>query len=196
MNIFRRIFLIFLDSFQAILLVISFFLFLYVFVAQPHQVSGLSMFPTFHDQDLLLSNLLVTRPNNLTDKFIKELRRGDVVVFHSPTEPDKLYIKRIIAVPGETVQVTNGHVYLNGTLFDETKYLKPDVMTYGESYMRDGDIISVPPDTFFVMGDNRPNSSDSREWGPLKVSAIVGRSMVRFWPMKDFEIIHNPWTGK
>lgn len=196
MSVAKRIFLFFLDSFQAVLLVISFFLFLYVFVVQPHQVSGFSMFPTFHDQDLLLSNLLVTHPTSLTDKFIKELRRGDVIVFHSPTEPDKLYIKRIVGLPGETVQLSGGHVYLNGALFDETKYLKPDVMTYGEAFMRDGDTVTVPEGTFFVMGDNRPNSSDSREWGPLKETAVVGRSMIRFWPMKDFEIIHNPFTGK
>jgi signal peptidase I len=154
------------------------------------------MFPTFHDQDLLMSNLLVTHPNNLTDKFIKPLRRGDVIVFHAPLEQDKLYIKRIVGLPGETVQVTSGHVYLNGALFDESSYLKPEVLTYGEAYMRDGDTITVPDGTFFVMGDNRPNSSDSREWGPLKETAIVGRSMIRFWPMKDFEIIHNPFTGK
>lgn len=192
----RRIFTFFLDSFQALLLVISFFLFLYVFVVQPHQVSGFSMFPTFHDQDLLLSNLLVTHPNNLTDKFIKPLRRGDVIVFHAPVEADKLYIKRIIGLPGETVRLNNGYVYLNGSLFDESGYLKSSVMTYGEAYLREGDTITVPEGMFFVMGDNRPNSSDSREWGPVKESAIVGRSMVRFWPLKDFEFIHNPFTGK
>lgn len=146
------------------------------------------MFPTFHDQDLLLSNLLAVKQHKLV--------RGDVIVFHSPTEPEKLYIKRIIALPGETVQLLGGHVYVNGELFDESLYLKPDVMTYGEAYMRDNDTITVPEYTFFVMGDNRPNSSDSREWGPLKETAIVGRSMVRFWPIKDFEIIHNPYAGK
>ena len=174
MPFLKRIFLFLLDSFQAILLVISFFLFLYVFVVQPHQVSGLSMFPTFHDQDLLLSNLFAVRQN--------KLGRGDVIVFHSPVEDEKLYIKRIIALPGETVQISGGKVYLNGSLFDESKYLKPEVMTYGEAFMRDGDVVTVPPDTYFVMGDNRPNSSDSREWGPLKKINIVGKSIVRFWP--------------
>ncbi len=188
MSVARRIFLFFLDSFQAVLLVISFFLFLYVFIIQPHQVSGLSMYPTFHDQDLLLSNLFAVKQNKLV--------RGDVIVFHSPVEQDKLYIKRIIALPGETVQIADGHVFVNGVLFDESSYLKPEVMTYGESFMRDGDTVSVPEDTFFVMGDNRPNSSDSREWGPLRKINIVGRSMVRFWPTKDFEIIHNPFAGK
>jgi len=159
---------------------------LYAFVVQPNQVSGSSMYPTFKDKEYLLSNLLNVRFNKYT--------RGDVVVFHSPVELDKLYIKRIIALSGDTIMLKEGKVYLNGVQLDESAYLESTVLTYGGAFLQDGIERVVPDGYIFVMGDNRPYSSDSREWGFLDRSKVVGESLVRVLPFNKFKVIHNPFT--
>ncbi len=184
----KNIYFKFLDVSQTILFGASFLLVIYIFVLQPHQVSGSSMFPTFKDQELLFSYLLDVQFHNL--------RRGDVVVFHAPpaSEADKLYIKRIIGIPGDSIRVEGGLVYLNNKRLDETTYLKPEVPTYGGSSLKDGETKIVPQNNYFVMGDNRPYSSDSRAWGFVTYSKLIGRSAARFWPFNTFTIIkRNPY---
>jgi signal peptidase I len=185
MELFRKIAIFFYDGLQTILLIAAVFLVLYIFVVQPHEVSGHSMDPTFNDHDFLLSNLLAVR--------FKDLKNGDIVVFKSPIEADKLYIKRIIGMPGDRVKVQDGKVYLNGAMLDESPYLKSDVMTYGGASMQDGIEYVVPEGTVVVMGDNRPNSSDSRAWGFLDEQKLIGKSSIRMWPVNTFEFIHNPF---
>lgn len=169
-----RIYLKFLDSAQFLLFIASFILVLYMWVIQPHEVSGSSMFPTFKDKEILLSYLLDVR--------FHLVKHGDVVVFHSPIEKDKLYIKRVIGIQGDIVRVTDGFVYLNNKKLDESKYLKSSVVTYGGAFLKDGEAITVPNGSLFVMGDNRPYSSDSRQWGFLTYDKLIGRSMVRIIP--------------
>lgn len=185
MELFRKIAVFFYDALQSILLIAAVFLVLYIFIIQVHEVSGLSMYPTFNNRDYLLSYLLPVR--------FDDLKKGDIVVFKSPVEQDKLYIKRIMALPGDRVKVQDGSVYLNGTKLDESAYLQPDVLTYGGASFQDGMEQVVPQGTVVVMGDNRPNSSDSRAWGFLDKSKLVGKSVVRIFPMQDFEFIHNPF---
>lgn len=172
------------DSLQVFLVIAAFFLVIYIFILQPHQVDGLSMSPTFHHSDILLSYLLPVRFN--------QLEKGDVVVFHSPNEADKLFIKRIIALPGDSVKVQEGSVFLNGEKLDESSYLASDVMTYGGAFLQDGEAKTVPDGTLVVMGDNRDNSADSRAWGFLDKQKLVGKSIIRLWPVNSFEIIKNP----
>jgi signal peptidase I len=181
----KRIYFLILDSLQAILIVCGFFLVLYAFVLRPHEVSGQSMFPTYHDKEILLSNLLAIKAN--------DFKRGDVVVFNAPYEKDKLYIKRIIGMPGDRVMVSNGSVFLNGALLDESLYLKPDVKTFGGAFFQDGVEHVVPQGTIVVFGDNRPFSSDSREWGFLDQTKLIGKSLVRVWPTSKFGFIINPF---
>ncbi len=186
MEILRKIYYFLLDTIQTILIVASFIMVLYAFVIQPNQVSGSSMYPTFKDKEYLLSNLLNVRFNKYT--------RGDVLVFHSPVERDKLYIKRVIAVAGDTIMVKDGKVYLNGSQLDESVYLQPSVETYGGAFLADGMERVVPEGFIFVMGDNRQYSSDSREWGFLDRTEVVGESLVRIFPFNKFHVIHNPYT--
>jgi len=181
----KRVYFFILDSLQAILIVCGFFLVLYAFVVRPHEVSGQSMFPTFHDKEILLSNLLAVKFGNIV--------KGDVVVFNAPYEKDKLYIKRVMATEGDRLMVANGVVYLNGTLLDESKYLKPEVRTYGGGFFHDGEERTVPEGTIVTFGDNRPFSSDSREWGFLDKSKLIGRSTARVYPTNMFSIIQNPF---
>ena len=181
----RRIYFFILDSLQAILIVCGFFLVLYAFVIRPHEVSGQSMFPTYHDKEILLSNLVAIK--------IGDIKKGDVVVFNAPYEKDKLYIKRVIATSGDRVMVTSGGVVLNGQPLDESKYLKSEVRTYGGAFLQDGVEQVVPPGTLVVFGDNRPFSSDSREWGFLDETKLIGKSVVRIWPTSTFGFISNPF---
>jgi len=186
MEILKKVGTVFLDTFQTILITASIVMVLYAFVLQPNQVSGSSMYPTFKDKQFLLSNLLDVR----MDKY----KRGDVVVFHSPTEADKLFIKRVIGLPGDQIGVHDGKVYFNGELLDESVYLGSEVVTTGGAFLLEGEEKIVPEGTIFVMGDNRPYSSDSREWGFLDKRKVVGRSMVRIFPFSTFHLIHNPYT--
>ncbi len=138
------------------------------------------MEPNFHDGEYILTNKYEYR--------FADPKRGDVIVFKSPQNPDVDYIKRIIGLPGETIKLVSNHYFINGTQLDEP-YLSPTLYTYNGSYLKEGVEIVIPPNHFFVSGDNRPRSSDSREWGPIDRSAIIGRSQLRYWPFDDFGVI-------
>lgn len=178
---------LFFDGIEGIVVVAALLVVLYAFVIRPFEVVGASMFPTFKNGEFLLSNLIDVRFDRLT--------RGDVIVFHSPVEEEKDYVKRIIAVEGETIQLMSGKVYVNGALLDESAYLAPDIYVGGSLFMREGDILTVPEGSYFVMGDNRNASSDSREWGFLTKDKIIGRSMIRVWPVDQFLLIKNPFPS-
>ncbi len=186
MLVLRRIYYFLLDTIQTILITASILMVIYAFVMQPNQVSGSSMYPTFEDKEFLLSNLLDVR----FDKY----KRGDVVVFHSPVELEKLYIKRVIGVTGDRIMLKDGKVYRNGEVLDESVYLGPDVQTSGGAFLQDGIEQVVPEGYICVMGDNRPYSSDCREWGFLQKSRIVGKSIIRIFPFTKFHVVDNPYT--
>lgn len=186
LRLLNKAYLRFLDSAQTILFFAAILLMVYMFVIQPHQVDGLSMYPTFHHQEWLLSYLV--------DAKLRNFKRGDVVVFHAPDEEDKLYIKRIIGLPGDTVRLENGGVYLNGGKLDESAYLDSSVSTFGGSTVAEGKEVTVPEDQLFVMGDNRSYSLDSRAWGFLPYNKLIGRSVIRIWPINTLKVIkRNPY---
>lgn len=186
MEIIKKIGTIFLDTFQTILIIASVLMVLYAFVIQPHEVSGQSMHPTFRDKELLLSYLLDIKQN--------KYQRGDVIVFHSPVEADKLYIKRVMGIPGDRIMVLDGGVYLDGQRIDESKYLDSEVRTTGGQSMLEGQEVIVPEGFIIVMGDNRPHSSDSRDFGLLDKSKVIGKSVIRIFPFNQFTIIKNPFV--
>lgn len=186
MFVLRKIYYFLLNTIQTLLIIATIFMLLYAVVIQPNQVSGSSMYPTFKDKEYLLSYLLDVRMN----KYVN----GDVVVFHSPVDIEKLYIKRVIGMEGDRIKIEGGKVYVNGELLDESAYLSSDSMTFGGGFLGDGDEKEVPAGYIFVMGDNRPYSSDSREWGFLDRSRVIGRSIVRILPLNQFHIIRNPYT--
>jgi signal peptidase I len=146
---------------------------IYLFIAQPHKVSGSSMYPNFKDGDYIITDKVTYR--------VSHPKRGDVVVFKNPKDESQDFIKRIMGVPGDTVSVKNGHVYLNGTLLSEP-FLKPEVITNPGFFLQEGESVTVPEGRLLVMGDNRSNSSDSREWGYITKQEIIGRVIVRYWP--------------
>lgn len=186
MEMLRKIYFFFIDTMQTILLAASIFLVIYIFLFRPFQVSGESMFSTFKNGEYILTNLITLR--------FEEPKKGDVIVFKSPTDVEKDFIKRIIAVPGDSIYLKEGFVYVNGEKIDESEYLDPEVRTYGGGFMKEAMPITVPADSYIVMGDNRPFSSDSREWGFLKKTAVIGKSFFVYWPVNTMRTVQNPYS--
>jgi signal peptidase I len=184
----KKVYSVFIDIMQTILLAASIFLVIYIFIFRPFQVSGDSMFPNYKDKQYILTNLIGLR-------FSLPIR-GDVIVFKAPPDPEKDFIKRVIGEPGDTVLIKDGFVYVNGVQLDESAYLGSDVRTYGGKFMQDGVAVVVPQGDYLVMGDNRPYSSDSREWGFITKSEVIGKSFFVYWPVNSMEVITNPFNTK
>jgi len=186
MEFLRKIYNFLLDTVQTLLIVFIVFLVIWQFLVRPFQVSGNSMQPTFLDKEYILTNIIALR--------FSQPKQGDVVVFKAPNDPEKDYIKRIIGVPGDQIMILNGDVYVNGAILDQSAYLKPTVKTYGGSFLREDIPVTVLTDSYFVMGDNRSGSSDSREWGFLPARNLIGKSSFVYWPLDKMEMIKNPYN--
>lgn len=180
-NLLKRIWLWFLDFVETIVIALAIFVVVYRFLFQPHQVKGSSMYDNFHDGEYLLTDKVTYR--------FREPQRGDVVVFKAPKNEDYDYIKRVIGLPGDQVKVSGGAVYLNNQRLDESGYLDSRITTHSGAYLREGQTVIVPPNEYIVMGDNRDNSSDSREWGPVPEPNLVGRAWLRYWPVNHLGIV-------
>lgn len=162
----------------AIIIPIRFFLF------QPFFVRGASMEPNFHHGEYLIIDELSYR--------VYEPERSEVIVFRYPNDTSQFYIKRIVGLPGETVSIRGGKVYIRkGSGAEEAleeQYLPMRVDTTGEL------TITLGPDEYFVMGDNRSASSDSRRWGGLEREFFIGRVWLTLWPPEDFKMFDAPLT--
>jgi len=153
------------------------------FVFQPFLVEGSSMEPSFHDGEYLMVEKL--------GYYLHPPRRGDVIVFKYPNNPSVNYIKRIIGLPGETVRIENGQVEINGKVLHED-YLNSNQLT---AINPSGDTPyekTLTNSEYFMMGDNRDHSSDSREWGPLDKHFIIGRSSIILFPRQDLKAVASP----
>jgi signal peptidase I len=150
-----------------------------VFVVQPVKVEGTSMLPRLHDGERIFVNKLIYYG-------LPELERGDIVVFWYPDDPTKSYIKRVIGLPGETVQLRGGRILVNGRELQEP-YLDPALNAAPD----DRPPVYVKPHYYFVMGDNRDNSSDSRAWGLVPEKYIYGKALFRYWPLSEASVIRH-----
>jgi signal peptidase I len=142
-----------------------------LFLYQPVRVEGTSMLPRLEDHDRLFINKFVYH--------ISSIDRGDVVVFHYPRDPEKSYIKRVIALPGDTLRIDHGQVWVNGK--ELTENYVPGAYRDTRSYAQ----TVIPDDSYFVMGDHRSISSDSREFGVVERDLIYGKAVFVYWPAKD-----------
>lgn len=167
-----------------IFLIIIVFILIGVFAVQPVVVEGTSMLPELHDGERLLVNKLIYY--KIDGVSWGHLERGDIVVFWYPKEPDKSYVKRIIGLPGETVEVRNGKVYIDGEQLDEV-YLDSEhnqsLPTFSPR--------KVEEHHYFVMGDNRDNSSDSRYWGLVPEKYIYGKAFFRYWKPSEIGFLEH-----
>lgn len=179
-------------------LLLALFIFLTVRgVVQNFKVEGSSMEPTLHHGQYLLVNkaayagmdvsfpaqLLAMLPEG-SDTVLRPFgapNRGDIVVFRYPRDPSRDFIKRVVALPGEKVEVRSGIVYVNDQRLEEPYVLE------NPTYSREAS--EVPEDNFFVLGDNRNNSSDSHVWGPVPFDNIIGRAWLTYWPWQDWGVL-------
>ena len=145
------------------------------FLYQPVRVEGTSMLPRLEDRDRLFINKFVYR--------IAAIERGDVVVFRYPRDPEKSYIKRVIALPGDRLRIDRGQVWLNGR-----RQIEPYVPEEYQDSHSMAEIV-VPEDSYFMMGDHRSISSDSREFGPVERSLVYGKAVFVYWPTRDAGVV-------
>ena len=136
------------------------------------RVDGYSMEPTLHSGEFVIVNKL--------SYWLGSPARGDVIVFHFPRDPDQEYIKRIVGLPGDEVEISGGLVRVNGQVIDEPYIAAPPV--YQSSW-------TVAEDSLFVLGDNRNNSSDSHNWGSVPYDNIVGKASIIYWPPPDWGLV-------
>ena len=151
------------------------------FLIQPFYVKGASMEPNFYDHEYLIINEIGYR--------FEEPQRGDIVVFKYPKDQSQYFIKRIVGLPGETIEIQDGQVYVHQEykkyLLDESDYLEADATT------KTADKVELRDDEYYVLGDNREFSLDSRIFGPVNSKLIVGRAWVRGWPFDRLGIFEN-----
>jgi len=143
--------------------------FIIIFLYQPVKVEGTSMMPSLEDQERIFVNKFVYR--------LEPIERGDIVVFRYPRDPSKSYIKRVIGMAGDRIRIDGGQVYVDGQPLDES-YVPPEY-TDSRSYPE----ITVPPNSYFVLGDHRSMSNDSRDFGSVDQSFIYGKAVFGYWPM-------------
>jgi signal peptidase I len=173
----------FLELVQVVAISLAIIIPVRYFLVQPFYVKGASMEPNFFDHEYLIIDELSYR--------FHQPGRGDIVVFHYPNDPKNYFIKRVIGLPGETVEIADGKVkiyndkYPNGMILDEHAYLD-DV--YTAQTRRE----TLKADEYFVLGDNRPSSLDSRYFGPISMKVIVGRVWVRGWPLDRWKVFNPP----
>jgi signal peptidase I len=173
------------DVFKTVATVLGVAFMIRFFLIQPFYVSGPSMLPTFEDNQYIIVDQVTYR--------FRQPDRGDVVVFKYPNNINVSFIKRIIGLPGETIQIRSGQVYIfneqnpSGTLLDEP-YLRTDTNIDTRR--------TLGKNEYFVMGDNRHDSSDSRAWGPVPRRLIIGKVSLVIYPFTDFQAIRVPAYGK
>lgn len=167
-----------------IILIIAVFVLFGVFVAQPVVVEGTSMVPQLNNGERLLVNKLIYY--DIQKFHWGHIERGDIVVFWYPNDPNKSYVKRIIGLPGEVVEVRNGVVLINGSPLNEP-YLD---LEYNR-VLPNNTAVTVNAHHYFVMGDNRDNSSDSRIWGLVPEKYIYGKAFFRYWRPSSFGFLNK-----
>ena len=136
------------------------------FFVQNFRIEGQSMEPTLHDGQFLIVDKLSYR--------LGKVQRGDIVIFNAPPSPSKDFIKRVIGLPGEMVEMRQGTVYVDGQPLDEPYVLYANLRSWAPQL--------VGPEEYFVLGDNRPSSNDSRQWGMLPAGEIIGKALFCYWP--------------
>jgi len=151
------------------------------FLIQPFYVKGASMEPNFHENEYLMVDEISYR--------FSPPKRGDVIVFRYPKDPQEYYIKRLIGLPGETVEIKDGSVYIIDAAGSTSKVEENYLPSYVSTVALASEPVKLAADEYYMMGDNRNGSKDSRSFGPVKKSFVIGRVFLRGWPINEFGLI-------
>jgi signal peptidase I len=146
-----------------------------VFLYQPVKVEGTSMMPWLQDQERIFVNKFVYR--------FEDVRRNDIVVFRFPLDPTKSYIKRVVGLPGDEIELVRGQLYVNGGRVEEP-YIPEEFRDLG-TYPP----LTVPAGSYYVLGDHRNTSNDSRTWGTVSRDFVVGKAVFAYWPIDQFGVV-------
>jgi signal peptidase I len=179
-NLLKKIGLFLGDLIETVVVALAIFVLVYFFLVQPHQVTGNSMLPNFEHGEYLLTEKVTYR--------FSPPKRGDVIVFKAPHDQQKDFIKRVVGLPREKIKITQGEVYVNDEKISES-YLDQGAVTLPKSFVRENEEILIPLDEYFVLGDNRQHSSDSREWGTVRKNLIIGKAWLVYWPLTKISFI-------
>lgn len=190
---FKRLGAFFLDVSEVIVFAIGIFFFVYLLIMRPHKIEGESMMPNYQNSEYLLTEKVTY--------YLNKPQRGDVVVLRPPksvSEGDE-FIKRIVGLPGEKIRLFGGRVYIDGKLLNE-KYIADNVVTLNGSFLTENSEFTIPDKLYFVLGDNREHSSDSRYWGPVPLNlspdgekvGINGRAWLVYWPISKVGATKSP----
>ncbi len=177
-----------IDIVETIVVAAAIFVVVYLLLLQPHQVRGASMKPNFHDGEYILTDKISYR--------FGEPKRGDVIIFTSPTDQDVDFIKRIIGLPGEKVTISDGKVTIKNNEHKDGFVLQEPYETLGPTAggkeAPQNTEVQVGENEYFVLGDNRLESFDSRSWGNLPKKNIIGKAWLRYWPLNKIGFVKHP----
>jgi signal peptidase I len=169
-----------LDFVEFLVIGLAVLFFVYVFAGQPLRVTGDSMYPNYFDGEQIIAEKISVRTG--------DIQRGEIIIFKHPEEPSKLLIKRTIALPGETIMIAEGNIYINGTKLNE-KYLTHNLRTEQGKRFNEGVEYEIPEGFYVFMGDNRANSTDSRDWGPISRDSVIGKAFLVYYPLDNIKLI-------
>lgn len=178
---------------ESIIIALILALLIRTFIIQAFKIPSGSMIPTFEIGDRIFVNKFVYGVRiPFTDirlPALKAPQRGDIIVFVSPETPKKDFVKRLIALEGEEVEIKKGNIYINGREIEGPVSIRSNYYYNRGDYGKEGEAIAVPKDYYFVLGDNSANSRDSRYWGFVNKKDLIGKAMCIYWPLQRIRVI-------
>lgn len=178
---------------ESIIIALILALIIRAFLIQAFKIPSGSMIPTFEIGDRIFVNKLIYGPKvpftDIRISALREPKRGEIVIFVSPEDPKKDFVKRLIAFGGETVQIKDGNIYINGKMLEGPASICSNHYYNRGDYGGEGSTITVPPGCFYALGDNSANSRDSRYWGFVPRKNLIGKAIFLYWPLNRIRII-------
>jgi signal peptidase I len=178
---------------ESIIIALILALIIRTFLVQAFKIPSGSMIPTFEIGDRIFVNKMVYGARvPFTDirlPALKEPQRGDIIIFISPETPTKDFVKRLIGLPGDTVEIKNGNIYINGKMLEGPMSIRSNYYYNRGNYGKEGEPITVPKGSYFALGDNSANSRDSRYWGFVPKKNLIGKAFLVYWPLTRVRII-------
>lgn len=171
-----------IDFIQTLVVFGAIFALIFWQIAQPHKVSGNSMLPTLHDGEYILTDKVSYK--------IGQPKYGEIIVFKNPRDQSQDFVKRIIGIPSDIIQITNNKVLVNSQPVNEY-YLSSQTKTEARNFSKEGGSYQIGEEQYYVLGDNREHSSDSREWGTITKAEIIGKVFFRYWPIQNFGLVKS-----